>query len=178
MEKPLCSNQPENDSGALRHKFGKKRGADRPLFRTCIGPPPGDVPGRISWQLVQDSGSAAVLCPRLLIGACHGRTFLTVGDDLDAGRVNTLRQQIVTGRSSATLAKGKVVFAGTALVTMAFNGHCQRRVTVQESRLAIQGCLRVAVKRCAVIGEVNSVANAGQLVCSRVSACSGAGRRA
>ena len=50
------------------------------------------------------------------------RALLAVGNHLDPRLVDTLREQEVTGRRSAALTKSKVVFTGTTLVTVTFDG--------------------------------------------------------
>ena len=112
--------------------------------------------------LVQNGRSATVLRPGCLGRTRGNRTLLTVGDHLDARLVDALGQQEVTGGGSATLAKGEVVFACTALVTVAFDGDGQRRIGVQETGLAQQGTLSVAVECRTVIVEVNRVADGSQ----------------
>ena len=104
--------------------MAKKEEPEAPLLRCSCGDSLAAVKN-LSVTLVQNGRRAAVLRPRSFIGTGCDRTFFTVRDNADASRVDALSKQIVTSGSGAALTEGKVVLAGAALVTMAFNGHGQ-----------------------------------------------------
>jgi hypothetical protein len=74
------------------------------------------------------------------------RTFLAVGDRVDARRINAERDQIILHDRSAALAKGEVVFTRAALVAVAGDHDADRRVGLQPGGLQLQDFLIVGVQ--------------------------------
>ena len=102
--------------------MAKKEEPEAPLLKCLCGDSLAAIKN-LRVTLVQNGRRATVLRPRGFVGTgCDGPLF-TVGNNADASRVDALGKQIVASGSGTTLAKGKVVFACAALVTMAFNGH-------------------------------------------------------
>lgn len=122
--------------------------------------------------LVENGRGATVLRPGGLGRTGGDRALLAVGDHLDAGLIDALRQQEVTGGRSPALAKSEVVFAGATLVTMTFDGDGDGRVGVQETGLTKQRTLGVAAESRAVIVEIHRVTDGSQSIFG-----AGAGRR-
>ena len=77
-----------------------------------------------------------------------------------------MRQQVVARGCGAALTKSKVVFAGTALIAMTFDGYRHRRVALQETSLTHQRGLGFVCQGRAVITEIDGVADFGQSVFS------------
>ena len=104
--------------------MAKKEEPEAPLLKCSCGDSLAAVKN-LRVTLVQNSRRATVLRPGCFVGTGCDRTLFTVGNNADASRVDALGKQIVASGSGTTLTKGKVVLAGAALVTMAFNGHGQ-----------------------------------------------------
>ena len=104
--------------------MAKKEEPEAPLLKCSCGDSLAAVKN-LRVALVQNGRRATVLRPGFFVGTGCDRTLFTVGNNADAGRVDALGKQIVASGSGTTLTKGKVVLAGAALVTMAFNGHGQ-----------------------------------------------------
>ena len=88
---------------------------------------------------------AAVLRPRALVAAERERPFLAVADRRDPRRVDAPGGQIVLGGVRAAVAQRQIVFAGAALVGMAFDDDAVARILVEPLRLLAQRLLGVGV---------------------------------
>ena len=104
--------------------MAKKEEPEAPLLKCSCGDSLAAVKN-LRLTLVQNGRRATVLRPGCFVGTGCDWTLFAVGNNADACRVNALGKQIVTGGSGPTLAKGKVILAGAALITMAFYGHSQ-----------------------------------------------------
>src|SRR5580704_15221626 len=78
--------------------------------------------------------AAAVLLPAGLVAVHAERLFLAVADGGDAVGGNAERDEVLLGGIGAAVAESEVVFGGAALVAMAFDGHFDLRVVLQEVR--------------------------------------------
>src|SRR5690606_33734557 len=96
---------------------------------------------------------AAVLRPAGNVVANGDRTFLAVGDRLDAVGSHTQRSQIVAGGGGAPGTEREVVFARAAFVRMTFDDDLVLRVLVEPLRLTGQCLLRVCAARRRVRAE-------------------------
>ena len=88
--------------------------------------------------LLDDQNAAAVLAPVLFAVADNGRTFLAVGYGAKTAGRHTQRNQIILHRIGPALAQGQIVFAGSTLVTMSFDGHALTGEMVQPIGLLAQ----------------------------------------
>ena len=104
--------------------MAKKEEPEAPLLRCSCGDRLAVVKN-LQVTLVQNGRRATVLRPGCFVGTSCDRTLFTVGNNADASRVGALGKQIVASGSGTTLAKGKVVLASAALITMAFYSHGQ-----------------------------------------------------
>ena len=104
--------------------MAKKEEPEAPLLKCSCGDSLAAVKN-LRVTLVQNGRRATVLRPGGFAGTSCDRPLFTVGNNANASRVNALGKQIVASGSGTTLAKGEIVLAGAALVTMAFDGHGQ-----------------------------------------------------
>src|SRR6186713_232212 len=93
---------------------------------------------------VQHRDGATVLRPAGDIVTDSDRTFLAVGDGPHAVRIDAAGREIASHRLGTACAERDVVFAGAALVRMAFDGEGIAVVGLQPLRLLLQrgDCLR------------------------------------
>src|SRR5216684_8747963 len=88
---------------------------------------------------VQHRNGAAVLRPARDVIAYRDRAFLAVGDGPHPRGIDAARRQEGPNRLGTAGAKRNIVFAGAALVRMAFNGEGIAVVGLQPARLLLQG---------------------------------------
>src|ERR1035437_1914972 len=88
---------------------------------------------------VQDRDGAAVLRPARDVVAYRDRAFLAVRDGPHPAGVDAARRQEGTNRLSTPRTQRNVVFAGAALIRMAFDGEGVTVVALQPARLLFQG---------------------------------------
>src|SRR5690606_9417782 len=114
----------------------------------------------------QRRDGTAVLRPTGNVVANGDRTFLAVGDRLDAVGSHTQRSQIVAGGGGAPGTEREVVFARAAFVRMTFDDDLVLRVLVEPLRLTGQCLLRVCADRRRVGVEEDAVADIdGEVLC-------------
>src|SRR5690606_34073970 len=100
---------------------GSSRGGALDLERDRWVPGPFDCGFRRS---VDRRHAAAVLRPAALVRLDAVRTLLAVRDDREPARIDAEGGQVVGNRVGAALTQRKVVFAGTALIGVTLDGHC------------------------------------------------------
>src|SRR5471032_119601 len=87
---------------------------------------------------VEDRNGAAVLRPAGDVVADRDRALLAVGDRPHPRRIDTARGEEGAHRLRATCAQRDIVFAGAALVGMAFDGEGVAVIALQPARLFLQ----------------------------------------
>src|ERR1700682_808832 len=92
---------------------------------------------------VQNRDRTAVLRPARNVVADRDRAFLAVGDRPHPGGIDAARCQESTNRLGTPRTQRDVVFAGAALVGMAFDGEGVAVVALQPVRLLLEGCDRL-----------------------------------
>src|SRR5580693_3724492 len=97
-------------------------------------PPPHDRKTYISRLLRRYEVRAAILLPTFFGVLGAERTFLAPADGVHAIGADAQRNQIILRRLRAPFAQADIVFGGTALVAMAFDGHADLRIRAQEFR--------------------------------------------
>src|SRR5712692_7763206 len=79
-----------------------------------------------------DEVAATILLPAGFVALRAEGLFLAETDGADAVGGDAQGDEILLDRTGATIAEREVVFGGTALVAMAFDGHAKLRVIAQE----------------------------------------------
>src|SRR2546423_4480608 len=74
----------------------------------------------------------AVLLPAALVVLAAELLFLAEADGVQSVGGNAQRDEVLLDGARAAIAKREVVFGGTALVTMTFNGDAHLRIIAQE----------------------------------------------
>src|SRR3954453_15546285 len=87
---------------------------------------------------VQHRDGAAVLRPTGDVVADRDRAFLAVGNGAHAARIDATRGEVGTHRLGAAGAECDVVFAGTALVGVTFDGKGIAVIALQPLRLLLE----------------------------------------
>ncbi len=108
---------------------------------------------------VQHRDGAAVLRPAGDVVTDRHRTLLAVGDGAHTVRIDAARSEIAAHRLGAACAECDVVFAGAALVRMAFDGEGIAVVGLQPLRLLLQGGDRLRAQLGLVALEEQAVAD-------------------
>jgi len=121
----------------------------------------------------ENSHRATVLAPRRFIRTNDSRALFAVADGGDAVASNASTSKVFLGGSRAALTEGEVVFAGAALVAVAFKGHVNVRVLFQPCSLTIEGLLRFCVQGGAVEVEEHAVTDVLGQVFSAAGASGG-----
>src|SRR5260370_207141 len=78
--------------------------------------------------------AAAVLLPASLVVLRTEGLLLAEADGADAVRRDAERNDVLLDGVGAAIAEAQVVFGGAALVAVAFDGHCDGGVALQEVR--------------------------------------------
>src|SRR5580658_7234239 len=95
-------------------------------------PPPHDRKTYISRLLCRYEVRAAILLPTFFGVLGAERTFLAPADGVHAIGTDAQRNQIILGRLRAPFAQADIVFGGTPLIAMAFDGDADLRIGTQE----------------------------------------------
>src|SRR5437016_4447029 len=84
--------------------------------------------------------TAAVLLPAGLVALHAEGLLLAEADGAEAVGRNTQRNEVLLDGGGAAIAEAQVVFRGTTLVAVAFDGHLESRIVFQEIR-GLRKCL-------------------------------------
>lgn len=129
--------------------------------RPHAGPPfeKANVARQLHAGAAKHGNRAAVLRPAGNIVADGDRTFLAVGDRLQALRRDAARSEIVLGSSGTAGAEREVVFARAAFVGMAFDGDLVIRVTAEPLGLTVERLRGIGADRRGVGVKEDAVAD-------------------
>src|SRR5690349_13092031 len=113
------------------------------MRRTCLLPRAKFGRSRLRDSAADDGGvSVAVNAPRLLVRARIHRPLLAVRHRGHAVAGDAERNQIIARCRGATGAKRQIVFAGAALVAIAFNENAHVLIAAQPRGLALKNSAR------------------------------------